>query len=355
MTTAWIATFVPSVLAFGLSAALTYRFSRTDHRWQILDYPNERSLHRQPVPRTGGVAIVIAVLVSGFLATRLAIADARFTWLAAAAVGVGGVAFIDDRFGVSPLARLIVHIGAAVLLVAAGYTLGVLSLPGLGFEMHPVASISVSLLFVIWMTNLYNFMDGMDGFAAGMATIGFASFAWLGVQSQEPAFVAVSAVIAAAALGFLLFNFPPASIFMGDTGSSTLGLLAAGMSLWGMAEGIFELWVPLLLFSPFIVDATVTLLRRIYRREKFWQAHKTHYYQRIVQAGWTHRRTVLWEYVLMVACSVSVVFARRAAATTQWCVVLAWVGIYLLLALFVRAREASTHSRSQKSEFPYSS
>lgn len=95
----------------------------------------------------------------------------------------------------------------------------------------------------------------------------------------------ISLIIAAAFAGFLIFNFPPARIFMGDTGSSTLGLLAATLSLWGARDGVFPVWIAVLVFSPFIVDATVTLFWRLLRHEKIWQAHKAHYYQQLVQTG----------------------------------------------------------------------
>jgi UDP-N-acetylmuramyl pentapeptide phosphotransferase/UDP-N-acetylglucosamine-1-phosphate transferase len=183
-------------------------------------------------------------------------------------------------------------------------------------------------------------MDGMDGFAGGMALIGFGTFGVFGLLDGHLLFATVSLSLAAAAAGFLLFNFPPARIFMGDTGSATLGLLAGGLSLWGAREGLFPFWAALVVFSPFIVDATVTLLRRLLRRERVWQAHKTHYYQRLVQSGWGHRRTVLAEYALMAACSGSVLLARGADPMGQWALIGAWTAVYLVLMAGVHAVEA---------------
>ena len=157
-------------------------------------------------------------------------------------------------------------------------------------------------LFLTWMINLYNFMDGMDGFAGGMAAFGFGTLAAVGLIQGNLAYGLFNLIIAAA-LGFLVFNFPPARIFMGDVGSSVLGLLAGGSLIWAHQHGLLSIWIGLIVFSPFVVDATVTLLRRILAGEPFWQPHKTHYYQRLVQHGWGHKKTLYWEYALMSLCS----------------------------------------------------
>jgi UDP-N-acetylmuramyl pentapeptide phosphotransferase/UDP-N-acetylglucosamine-1-phosphate transferase len=197
----------------------------------------------------------------------------------------------------------------------------------------------LTVLYVVWMVNLYNFMDGMDGFAGGMALFGFAALAILGWRAGDPAFALTAACIAAAAAGFLTSNFPPARIFLGDVGSSTLGLLAAGLSLWGASAGRFPLWVAGLAFSPFIVDATWTLARRISRGERVWEAHRTHHYQRLVLAGWGHRKTVLRGYVLMAAVAACAVAAPGLSPPQQWLLLLAWAAIYGLIHVRVRLAE----------------
>ena len=143
--------------------------------------------------------------------------------------------------------------------------------------------------------------------------------------------------IAAVALGFLVFNFPPARIFMGDTGSYSLGFLAAALSLWGVGNGLFPAWCPILIFSPFIVDATVTLLTRAWRRERFWEAHKGHFYQRLAEAGWPHRTVVLWAYGLMMACGTSVVLVSVVPGHGLTAIIPVWIVLYtVLLRLIIR-------------------
>lgn len=328
-----------AAVAFALALLLTRALCRPGTRWHILDYPNERSLHTRPTPRTGGLAILAAVYAAGILAA--------FTWpppLIVAAIAAGGLAiatisFLDDRMDVAPVWRMLVHLGAGVLLALAGLGLTGVSLPGMRLGLSGLIGMPLSVLFVVWMVNLYNFMDGMDGLAGGMAAIGFASFALFGMLAGNMLFASISLSIAAAAVGFLVFNYPPARIFMGDVGSSLLGFLAAALALWGERDGVVPLWAALLIFSPFIVDASVTLLQRARRGEKIWQAHKRHYYQRLAQLGWGHKKTVLWEYALMLACAVSALWAVQQTPPVAWFILAFWALCYPLLMLAVTRLE----------------
>lgn len=316
---------------FGLSYLLTRQFLAPSSLLFILDHPNQRSLHHQPTPRGGGIAIATGIF---FGWTAIALAYAQYTylpWLALGAFIIALVSFFDDRFEVRPIFRLAVHLIVALLLAYHGFVLSALDLPGLYWPLPPTLGIAFSCVFLVWWVNLYNFMDGMDGFAAGMAVIGFSCFGVLGLLADHENFAMLSFVVAAAACGFLAFNFPPARIFMGDVGSALLGLLAAALSLWAAREDIFPLWVGILVFSPFIVDATVTVLRRAAAGERVWEAHKSHFYQRLVQLGWGHRRTVLWEYVLMLACALSAMIASTATPAVQWSILGMWVACYSAL------------------------
>jgi UDP-N-acetylmuramyl pentapeptide phosphotransferase/UDP-N-acetylglucosamine-1-phosphate transferase len=245
------------------------------------------------------------------------------------------VSFVDDLRSLPVLARLAAQALAAGLLVRGGLAPATLDLPGLAWALPPLAGAALAVGYTVWMANLYNFMDGMDGFAGGMAVFGFGTLAVLGAQAGEAGFALACVAVAAAAAGFLALNFPPARIFMGDVGSSTLGFLAAALSLWGARAGLFPLWAAVLAFSPFIADATVTLFRRLLAGEKIWQAHRCHYYQRLVRLGWGHRKTVLAEYLLMLACALSAVLAARGGLALQWAALAAWAFGYAGLALAV--------------------
>jgi UDP-N-acetylmuramyl pentapeptide phosphotransferase/UDP-N-acetylglucosamine-1-phosphate transferase len=238
------------------------------------------------------------------------------------------VSLIDDRHNLRAGVRLLVQ---AVVVAVLLYFYRPPDMP--------VMLLPVALVFLVWMINLYNFMDGMDGFAGGMAVIGFGTYALLAWQAGHPELALGCAVIAAAAAGFLLLNFPPARLFMGDSGSTVLGLLAGLVILQAHDEGILPLWLGILVFSPFIVDASITLVARVLRGERFWLPHKNHYYQRVVQLGWGHKRTVLAEYGLMLACSGAAVAAAGMTIYAQTAIITVWLIIYLFLLRLIRGAE----------------
>jgi UDP-N-acetylmuramyl pentapeptide phosphotransferase/UDP-N-acetylglucosamine-1-phosphate transferase len=189
----------------------------------------------------------------------------------------------------------------------------------------PVAALAV--VGIVWAANLFNFMDGADGLAGGMAAIGFAALAIAAAQGGYKDLAVLCAAIASAAVGFLAFNFPPARVFLGDAGSIPIGFLAGAMGLHGAVSGIWPWWFPLLVFSPFVVDATLTVLRRAARGERFWVAHRTHAYQRLVLAGWSHRRLALAAYGVMAAASASALAARGGGAMVQCAILFVWAAI----------------------------
>lgn len=290
---------------------------------RILDHPNERSLHQRPVPRVGGIGVAAGIAASVPLVSPV---EWWPLWLGACILV--GISFLDDIIGLPIIGRLVVH-----FIVAGGVVAGLLlNHIGVGWAL-------LTIVAIVWMTNLYNFMDGMDGLAGGMAFFGFGFYALAGALSGHLPFAFTSTVIAAAAGAFLLFNFHPARIFMGDAGSTLLGFLAACLGLVGWQLGIWTLWFPGLVFSPFIVDATVTLARRILRGEKVWVAHRTHYYQRLVLSGWGHRKTVLAEYAIMVFCGGVAMLYQHAAEEWRIAILGGWVMLFIFLALAVRGRE----------------
>ena len=327
--------------AFIVSAILCWRFSSPGSMFHVLDHPGERSLHSRATPRSGGVAIVVSLLLGWGAAAGLgsvSLSD-NLLWLSAGVLLLAVVGAIDDRVDLSPLMRLMVQLLAAFFLVAAGLVPEELRLPGMTILLPCPLMWLLTVLYVLWMTNLYNFMDGMDGFAGGMAVAGFGLLAWLGWQAGDEGFMLMALMIASASAGFLLFNFPPARIFMGDAGAPALGFLAAALSLWADRQALFPLWVSILIFSPFIVDASYTLLRRLLAGRKVWQAHREHIYQRLVQTGWSHRRTVLWSYALMLGVGVSAVMALNRNPAVQWTVLGIWSVVYIAIILWVSLRE----------------
>jgi UDP-N-acetylmuramyl pentapeptide phosphotransferase/UDP-N-acetylglucosamine-1-phosphate transferase len=270
---------VAAAVTAGVLAALLGRV-----RGLPVDVANERSLHAGEVPRIGGVALLAGC------AAALALSPVATLPLPAllAAAGLALLSFLDDWRSLPVLPRLLGHLVAAAVVV----------LP-LGL---PWGAALAALLAVAWMTNLYNFMDGADGLAGGMAALGFAAYG-LAALPADPGLAWTGFTVSAAAFAFLGFNFPPARVFMGDAGSIPLGFLAAALGLAGWQGGSWPAWFPCLVFSPFIVDASVTLGRRLLRRQRVWQAHREHAYQRLILAGWSHRRLACAFWILGAAAA----------------------------------------------------
>ena len=323
-----------------LSAFLCRRFLDPASRLHVLDHPDHRSLHRQATPRTGGVAILVSLLLAWWLgvAGNAAPLSQVIVWMSGGALVLGILGVWDDLHDLSPWRRLPVQVLVALVMVFAGFSLTSLRLPGLEWPLPPLLGHGLAFLLLLWMTNLYNFMDGMDGFAGGMAVIGFTTLALLGSIGGDPGFTFFSLVVAGASAGFLWFNFPPARIFMGDAGAPVLGFLAAAFLLWADREGLFPLWIGLLVFAPFVVDATYTLVRRLLRGEPVWKPHCSHLYQKLVRSGWTHRRTVLWSYLLMLACALSALAGVTAPVSVQWGLLAGWLLLFLLLILAIERK-----------------
>jgi UDP-N-acetylmuramyl pentapeptide phosphotransferase/UDP-N-acetylglucosamine-1-phosphate transferase len=332
-----------------LSAATTrWLILRAAAGWGIFDQPNARSLHSSPIPRTGGVAVLCGGSVPLLAALLLGVdmMTPELLGIGAALVLVASISLLDDVRQVSPVVRLLAHGSAAGLLIFKGLNWSTLELPGLTLALPSLLASGLTLLYVVWMINLYNFMDGLDGFAGGMAVSGFTALALLGGISGDLVFTLIAGSIATAALGFLTGNFPPARIFLGDIGAASLGLLAAGLSLWGKQRGLFPLWAAGLAFSPFIVDATWTLLHRLRRGERLWEAHRSHHYQRLVLAGWSRRATLLRSYVLMTTAAGCAVAAPQLPPAEQWLLLTAWAVIYVLIHWRVMLVERSAISSS---------
>jgi UDP-N-acetylmuramyl pentapeptide phosphotransferase/UDP-N-acetylglucosamine-1-phosphate transferase len=253
--------------------------------WRIAtDVPNGRSLHIEPIPRVGGWGLVPAALIA-------VVAFGATSWLL---LGVALALFIasyaDDRKGLPVGTRLAIHCGAAAAVLAWG-----------PFQL-PLGLAVPAAIGLVWITNLFNFMDGADGLAGGMAVFAFSIYGAVAAASGISPLAYWSMAFAGASAGFLLFNFSPARVFLGDAGSVTVGFFAGAFGVWGWAVGIWPFWFPFLVAAPFFLDASVTLARRVIRGEKIWKAHREHYYQRLIRSGWSHRRTALCEYLVM-ACS----------------------------------------------------
>lgn len=305
---------ISPLLAFGLSTTVVWVLTR---RGIALDQPNHRSLHTRPIPRTGGLGVM-----AGVFAAWVALSQEQDLYgIAGAAAALMALSFYDDIKDLPAGLRLAIHI----LIVAAFFVFG--------FDDLPVTMLIIVVFAAVWMINLYNFMDGSDGLAGGMAVIGFGFYAFT-LREQVP-YGWASAAVAMASLGFLIFNFHPAKIFLGDSGSIPLGFLAAAFGYIGWTKNSWPWWYPVLVFSPFIVDASLTLAKRALRRERIWDAHRDHYYQRLIRMGWGHRKTALAEYGLMLTVGGLATLVLDKSAHMQTAFLMLATILYIGVALLI--------------------
>lgn len=258
-----------------------------------LDVPNERSSHNVPTPRGGGLAFVVVVTAG---ALTLGVLDASASILVCTVGGmlIAGIGYADDVFALPALPRLGVHIIASTLVVVA--LLRVADKPVFAY-LPALLSGVILVVAVVWAINLFNFMDGIDGIAASQAMLTSASSAFLATYSTESApWILVAFTLAGSCLGFLVWNWPPAKIFMGDVGSGFLGLWLAVLAIAFHQTSALPIWTSVLLSSPFIADATTTLIRRMGRGEQWYAAHRSHAYQRLARRLDSHLAVtrILW-------------------------------------------------------------
>jgi Fuc2NAc and GlcNAc transferase len=272
-----------TVLAWiGTGLARRYAIAR-----YLVDVPNERSSHNSPTPRGGGIAIAF-VLLGG---TGAAMAAGRIeSALGCAVLGGGGmvsvVGWIDDHRHVSPILRLVVQSIAAIWAL---YWLGGMPVATMGDVELQLGrwGLPLAALFIVAFTNFFNFMDGIDGIAAGQAVLA-GSVAAVVAWPVGGGVAVMGLLVAGASAGFLVWNRPPARIFMGDVGSGFLGYLLALLALFGERTGLVPLPLSLAVLGMFLLDPTITLFRRILRGERWYTAHRSHTYQRAVRGGLSH-------------------------------------------------------------------
>ena len=294
----------------------------------IRDPLEEPSGGIEPLPQIGGIA-----LMAGMLAGWVLMIKFWPWWAVLPALGLFAMSLVTDMRDLTLRTRLTGHfIAAACVLLGAGIS-WIWLLP--------------ALLFIVWMTNLYRLMDGSDGIAGGMALFGFTFYGFAGLKHDDLIFAMMNFSVGAAALGFLYHNFYPAKVLLGAAGSIPLGFLAAAFGVWGWQLGYWPFWFPILVFSPFVMDATLTLLKRARNKENLTDAHRGHYYQRLLQMGWSHRKTAIAEFVLMVLAGISALIGLGLDVSGQGNLLAYWGAIYLGISMWIDQRWR-VHQQSEK-------
>jgi UDP-N-acetylmuramyl pentapeptide phosphotransferase/UDP-N-acetylglucosamine-1-phosphate transferase len=281
-------------------------------RHTLLDRPNRRSAHAVPKPRLGGVGLLVAffgaatVLYARGLLGRHAVAPLGAT----AAIGILGL--LDDLRPLSARVRVSVQIAAATVVVALRFPALPQAAGTLGAVVPAWILAPAAVLWIVWLTNLYNFMDGIDGMAGGQSLIAGLAIAGAASTCHAPTAALLGLALGGASLGFLFLNFPPSSIFMGDVGSTAIGFFLACVPFLGDPSPV-SVEVVAVALGLFILDASVTLSRRVARGERWYEAHRSHYYQRPLAYGITHRAIALAAYLaFLIAGALAWLMAARA-------------------------------------------
>ena len=318
-----------------LSAVVTGLAMIYAWRANLLDMPNRRSSHETATPRGGGLCIAVVFLGSVIALWMAGVVEYESAFAIVTGGGlIAGIGFADDHRDVPPLWRLLVQIIAAVLAVTILGGLSEIHFGGTVVDLG-LAGDAAAVFCIVWFTNAFNFMDGIDGIAASEA-ICIAGGAWI-VSSLTGGGVASALLVAlsASSLGFLVWNWPPAKIFLGDVGSAFLGFCLVALAILTSGDGSISIWSWLCLSGVFIVDATVTLITRIVRRDNWLSAHRSHAYQIASRRYNSHRAVtisviminIVW--LLPVACAATI-----NPGHGWWLTIVAWTPLTVLSLWF---------------------
>ena len=310
---------ISSLLAF-ITAFITLQLLLKSplRRW-IVAYAEERSMHVGAMPRFGGIGIILGITVGW-----LVLGVDSWWLLLILGLSVAGVSLLDDLFDLPVWIRLFAQVGMAAAFIYLEYSF-----------INIWLAVLITMA-IVWMVNLYNFMDGIDGLAGGMAVFGFSAFAVAAyLVALDIVMLKAAFVVVAASLAFLRWNLFPSSMFLGDVGSTSIGFIAAAFSFYGWREGMWPFWFPAIVFLPFIADATVTLLKRLFNRENIFQPHNKHYYQRLVRMGWSQPAVSITWYVAMLLSAAVAIALLHVNVYLQWLGLLALFMLVGLVFIFV--------------------
>ena len=335
-----------SVVLVVASSVITRQLIVNSHRFSQMDIPNERSSHITPTPRGGGIAFVATSLI-GFLLLLLnnALNGTELLALCCAGSIVAIAGHLDDRQKISgATVRLVLHAISAIILVVGVGIPSELALFERTVNTGIVGSI-LGVVYLVWLLNLFNFMDGTDGIAASETIFVALAGAFLNYHVLADASHSAAAVIlGASTFGFILYNWSPAKIFMGDVGSGFLGIVIGGLSLIAANQDRELLWVWIILLAVFVSDATVTLIRRLLRKQKPHVAHRSHAYQHLAIRLNSHAKVALLVLAVNIAWLLPIAFLvadKQLAGTTG--VIIAYVPVLIAAHALSAGKDSATN------------
>lgn len=335
-------------LIFFISLAVTYVGVRWFRQWSLrkgyLDHPNERSSHENPTPRGGGL-VIAAVTLAAYIGSSWMLDYKLSLGFIAGALLIVSVSWIDDVFSLSFGWRLLVHLVAAAAVIADVGYFEELSIPFVKAPLHlGIFGMVISLILIAWFVNAYNFMDGIDGLAGIQAVAAGLGWLLIGILMEIPTATVIGGVVLFSSIGFLIHNWQPAKIFLGDAGSAFLGFTFASMPFLLREQGTVRpalLPIVAVLFVwLFVFDSALTVLRRLLRGERVWTAHREHLYQRMVIAGRSHQFvSILYGLIaVVIAVPAALMVNIHYSSTSYLLAAIVILSVAITLAIAYRSR-----------------
>ncbi|MEK5444537.1 glycosyltransferase family 4 protein [Fredinandcohnia sp. FSL W7-1320] len=319
---AFFASFITVLIATPFVIKLAIKIGATDK-------PNHRKVHQKVMPRLGGLAIFIGVFV-GFFASGLY--KERMTGIILGALIIIIIGILDDKYQLSAKVKFIGQIGVAGIIVSTGLTIDFISIPFVEKINLGIWAIPVTIFWIVAITNAINLIDGLDGLAAGISSIGIATIAIMAGIAGKGLILPLALILLGSTIGFLFYNFHPAKIFMGDTGALFLGYSISILSLLGLYKSVtlFSFVVPILILGVPIFDTTFAIIRRIVNKKPIAAPDKSHLHHRILALGFSHRNTVLIIYAMGILFSICAIVFESA---TLWGSLLIVAGLLIFFQI----------------------
>jgi UDP-GlcNAc:undecaprenyl-phosphate GlcNAc-1-phosphate transferase len=294
------------------------------------DQPNARKVHQKIMPRLGGLAIFIGVVVGYFTA---GLYNEKMTAISLGAILIVVIGILDDKFELSAKVKLGGQLIVAGLIVGSGLTIDILSIPYVGTYELGIWGIPITIFWIVAITNAINLIDGLDGLSAGISAISIATIAFMAGSADKVLILTISLILLGSIIGFLFYNFHPAKIFMGDTGALFLGYSISILSLLGLYKSVtlFSFLVPVIILGVPVFDTTFAIIRRVVNRRPISSPDKSHLHHRLLDLGLSHRRTVLSIYFFGIVFSASAIVV---SVTTLWGTILIILALVIVTELF---------------------
>jgi len=321
---------IAMAVAFISALVLTPLVIQFAFQIKAVDQPNYRKVHQKAMPRIGGLAIFGAFLIGYFV---LRPEDEHAVYILLGAILIILTGFLDDLLNITPKAKLLGQLAAAGIVIYGGLQVTFITLPLVGVIEFGYLSIPITLLWIVGITNAINLIDGLDGLAAGVSTIALIAMAVMAAIMGDVFVMGVALVLAASAIGFLFYNFHPAKIFMGDTGSLFLGFMISVLALSGFKNvALISFIIPVLMLGVPVSDTFFAIIRRIRLKQPISAPDKSHLHHRLIAVGFSHRQTVIIIYFIAILFGVTAILFSQA---TVWGAVVLLIVVLLVIEIFV--------------------